>query len=52
MRAEDQALRLMYVGEHASRERDRMEEEAREAREEELNSKWKKFLLESEIEKQ
>jgi hypothetical protein len=29
-----------------------MEEEAREVREEELNMKWKKFMLETEIEKQ
>ena len=29
-----------------------MEEEAREIREAELNEKWKKFMLETEIEKQ
>lgn len=29
-----------------------MEEEAREIREMELNEKWKKFMLENEIEKQ
>ena len=29
-----------------------MEEEGREVQEEELNQKWKKFMLETEIEKQ
>jgi len=29
-----------------------MEDEARELRESELNEKWKKFMLETEIEKQ
>ena len=29
-----------------------MEEESREVQEEELNQKWKKFMLETEIEKQ
>lgn len=52
MRAEDQALRLMYIQEHSSTEKLRMEEEAKEARENELNAKWKKFMLETEIEKQ
>ena len=52
MRAEDQALRLMYIQEHSTTEKQRMEEEAKEARENELNAKWKKFMLETEIEKQ
>ena len=29
-----------------------MEEESKEVQEEELNQKWKKFMLETEIEKQ
>jgi len=52
MRAEDEALRKMYLAESSQKEQTRMEEEAREIREAELNEKWKKFMLENEIEKQ
>ena len=49
MREEDENLRKMYMGENANKEQDVMEEEAREIREAELNEKWQKFMLESEI---
>jgi hypothetical protein len=52
MRGEDDALKVLYIKEASKNERDRMDEEAREVQESEMNEKWKKFLLENEIEKQ
>lgn len=52
MREEDDRLRAMYTHEQAQKEQGRMEDEAREIREAELSEKWKKFMLETEIEKQ
>jgi hypothetical protein len=52
MRSEDEKLREMFLKEQSSKEQERMEDEARELRESELNEKWKKFMLETEIEKQ
>ena len=52
MRAEDEALREMYLREQSKKETERMEDEAREIKEGELNEKWQKFMLETEIEKQ
>ena len=52
MRGEDEALREMYLAENARKEQGRMEEEASEVREAELDEKWKKYMLETEIEKQ
>ena len=51
MRAEDESLRKMYLAQGSTKEQQRMEEEAREIREMELSEKWKKFMLENEIEK-
>lgn len=52
MRAEDQALKMLYMQQNSKKEQERMEDEAREIRETELNEKWKKFMYETEIEKQ
>ena len=52
MRGEDEALREMYLAANAKKEQGRMEEEASEVREAELDEKWKKYMLETEIEKQ
>jgi hypothetical protein len=49
---EDVRLRTLYLQEQSKREQLRMEEEARELREQELDEEWKKYLLDSEIEKQ
>lgn len=51
MRGEDQALQNMYLEESSKKEQGRMEEEARERREKEIDEKWRKFLLDSEFEK-
>jgi len=52
MRAEDQQLKELSLAEQGLEEQGRMEEEAGEIREMELNEKWKKFMLETELEKQ
>jgi hypothetical protein len=52
MREEDQQLKELYLAEQGQDETARMEEEAGEIREMELNEKWKKFMLETELEKQ
>ncbi len=52
MRAEEEALRELYLQENSKKQQERFEEEDREIRENELNDKWKKFMLETEIEKQ
>jgi hypothetical protein len=52
MRAEDEALKLLFMQQNSKNEQNRMEEEAREIKENELNEKWKKFMTETEIEKQ
>ena len=52
MREDDEKMKELYLQEQSKKEQDRMEEEAREIREAELNEKWKKFMLETEIEKQ
>lgn len=49
---EDVRLRTLYLQEQSKKEQMRMEEEARELREQELDQEWKKYLLDSEIEKQ
>ena len=51
MRHEDEKLRELYLEEQSKKEQSRMEEEAKEIRESELNEKWRKFMLEQEIEK-
>ena len=52
MKAEDEKLTELFMQENSKKEQERIEEEAREIREAELNEKWKKFMLETEIEKQ
>jgi len=52
MKYEDEKLRELFLGDNAKKEQDRMEEEAGEVRESELDEKWKKYMLETEIEKQ
>ena len=52
MKAEDDKQKVKYLKEQSHKETVRMEEEAKEIREAELNEKWKKFMLEKEIEKQ
>ena len=52
MNDEDIRLKNLYLEEQARKEQERMEEEARELREHEIDEQWKKHLLDSEIEKQ
>ena len=52
MREDDEKMKELFLQEQSKKEQERMEEEAREIREAELNEKWKKFMLETEIEKQ
>ena len=52
MRKEDEKTKEMNLQEQSAVQNERMEEEAREIREAELADKWKKFMLEQEIEKQ
>ena len=52
MRKEDEKTKEMNLQEQSALQNERMEEEAREIREAELADKWKKFMLEQEIEKQ
>jgi hypothetical protein len=52
MREDDEKMKELCLQEQSKKEQSRMEEEAREIREAELNEKWKKYMLENEIEKQ
>ena len=52
MRGEDEALQNKYLKEMTMAEKKRMELEAKEMREAEIDQKWKKMILEKEIEKQ
>jgi hypothetical protein len=52
MNDEDIRLKNLYLEEQSRKEQERMEEEARELREQELDEQWRKYLLDSEIEKQ
>ena len=52
MRNDDEKMKELYLQENSKKEQQRMEEEARKIREAELNEKWKKYMLETEIEKQ
>lgn len=52
MRREDELTKELNLAEQSAIQNERMEEEAREIREAELSDKWKKFMLEQEIEKQ
>jgi len=52
MRGEDEALQNKYLTELTRKEQKRMEEEAKDERENEIEQKWRKFILEAEIDKQ
>lgn len=52
MNDEDVRLRSLYTKEEADREDKLMKEEAKELREREMDEQWRKYLLDSEIEKQ
>lgn len=52
MRFEDEELRKTVIAESATQNLERMEEEAKEIREAELNDKWDKFMVENELTKQ
>jgi hypothetical protein len=52
MNDEDVRLKNLYLEEQAKKYQVRMEEEAREAKENELDEEWRKYLLDNEIEKQ
>lgn len=49
---EDEKLHAMYLKEETKDEQGRMEEEAREHREREIDATWKKYMKENETEKQ
>lgn len=52
MNDEDVRLKNLFLEEQSKKEQERMEEEARDLRERELDEEWRKYLLDSEIEKQ
>lgn len=52
MRDDDEQMKELQLHDQSKKQQNRMEDEAREIREQELNEKWKKFMLETEIEKQ
>jgi hypothetical protein len=52
MREEDQHLKQLQLSENAGDEVSKMENEARRQTELDMNEKWKKFMLETELEKQ
>ena len=52
MNDEDVKLQTVYVKEQSKKEQETMEEETRELREKEIDEQWRKYLLDSEIEKQ
>lgn len=51
MNDEDVRLKNLYLEEQSKKYQTRMEEEAREYREKELEEQWRKYILDSEIEK-
>lgn len=44
-------MKELYLKKQANKEKRRLEEEAREFKEAEMNENWKKYMLEQEIEK-
>ena len=52
MRAEDQGLQAKYLNENSKAEQLRIEEETKELREAQIEERWKKYVTETEIEKQ
>jgi hypothetical protein len=51
MRGEDEALQNKYLKEQTQAEKKRLELETKEMREAEIDQKWKKMILEEEINK-
>jgi hypothetical protein len=52
MRNEDENLQAKYLKEQSKAEELRMEAETKELREAQIEEKWKKFVIESAIEKE
>ena len=52
MRHEDEGLQAKYLKEQSKAEELRMEQETKELREAQIEEKWKKFVIESGIEKE
>lgn len=52
MRDEDERLHALYLKEQSKKEEVRMETETKELREAQIEEKWKKYLIESAIEKE
>jgi len=52
MRDEDERLHALYLKEQSKKEELRMETETKELREAQIEEKWKKYLIESAIEKE
>ena len=51
MNDEDVRLKNLYLEEQAKKYQLRMEEEAKEAKEKEIDEEWRKLILDNEIEK-
>ena len=52
MNAEDVKLKNLYLEEQSRREQSRFEDEAKDLRDRELDEQWRKYILDSEIERQ
>lgn len=52
MRHEDEGLQAKYLKEQSKAEEVRMERETKELREAQIEEKWKKYVVESAIEKE
>lgn len=51
MKNEFESLEKLYLKQHTAEEQDRMEEEAREIRERQIDEQWKKYMAEERIER-
>ena len=51
MRGEDEALQNKYLKEQTAAEKKRLELETKELREHEIEQKWKKMVMEEEVQK-
>jgi hypothetical protein len=51
MREEFESLEKLYLKQHTEEEQERMEEEAREIREKQIDEQWKKYVAEERIER-
>lgn len=52
MRSEFESLENLYLKKQTEEEQARMEEEAREIREREIDEQWKKYMAEERIERE